>query len=86
MEPKNLKWWQKTVVYQIYPRSYKDSTGNGIGDLRGIISKLESKHNCQINIKLYTSPEYARIKSEGTPFYFEVMANNLILKGELDET
>ncbi len=41
MEPKNLKWWQKTVVYQIYPRSYKDSTGNGIGDLRGIISKLE---------------------------------------------
>ncbi len=57
-----------------------------IVELNRIISKLESKHNCQINIKLYTSPEYARIKSEGTPFYFEVMANNLILKGELDET
>ncbi len=34
------KWWQKTVVYQIYPRSFKDSTGNGIGDLKGVIEKL----------------------------------------------
>jgi oligo-1,6-glucosidase/alpha-glucosidase len=34
-------WWKKTVVYQVYPRSYYDSTGNGIGDLKGIISKLD---------------------------------------------
>ncbi len=34
-------WWQKGVIYQIYPRSFLDTTGNGIGDLRGIIKKLD---------------------------------------------
>ncbi|MFX0146122.1 MAG: alpha-glucosidase [Candidatus Hodarchaeota archaeon] len=41
MDGDKVKWWQKTVVYQIYPRSFNDTTGNGIGDLRGIIEKLD---------------------------------------------
>jgi len=37
----NRKWWKEAVVYQIYPRSFKDANGDGIGDLKGIISKLD---------------------------------------------
>ena len=36
-------WWRGAVIYQIYPRSFCDSNGDGVGDLKGVIEKLEAE-------------------------------------------
>ncbi|CAM3824072.1 glucohydrolase [Bacillus luti] len=51
------QWWKESVVYQIYPRSFMDSNGDGIGDLRGIISKLDYLKELGINV-IWLSPVY----------------------------
>ncbi|MDA2881066.1 alpha-glucosidase [Lactococcus cremoris] len=50
-------WWQKTVVYQIYPRSFMDANGDGVGDLQGIISKLDYLEKLGIGA-IWLSPVY----------------------------
>jgi oligo-1,6-glucosidase len=54
------KWWKEAVVYQIYPRSFKDSDGDGIGDLKGIISKLDYVKSLGVSVvwlnPIYSSP------------------------------
>ncbi|MGC9396925.1 MAG: alpha-amylase family glycosyl hydrolase [Anaerolineae bacterium] len=57
MSNDNLHWWQRGVVYQIYPRSFKDTTGNGVGDLQGVIEKLDYLHDLGIDA-LWLSPFY----------------------------
>lgn len=53
-------WWKEAVVYQIYPRSFKDSNGDGVGDLQGIVSKLDYIKSLGIDVvwlnPIFTSP------------------------------
>lgn len=54
-------WWKKSVVYQVYPRSFFDSNGDGIGDLEGIIAKLDYIKHLGVNTiwlcPFYSSPQ-----------------------------
>ncbi len=50
-------WWKEAVVYQIYPRSFKDANGDGIGDLAGITSKLDYLKNLGIDV-IWLSPHF----------------------------
>ena len=51
------RWWKESVVYQIYPRSFKDSDGDGIGDLNGITEKMDYLKELGINV-IWLSPVY----------------------------
>ena len=56
----NKTWWKEAVAYQIYPRSFMDSNGDGIGDLQGIIAKLDYLKDLGIDViwicPMYKSP------------------------------
>ena len=53
----NKAWWKESVIYQIYPRSFCDSNGDGIGDLPGITSKLDYIKELGANV-IWLSPVY----------------------------
>ena len=50
-------WWKEGIVYQIYPRSFQDSTGNGVGDLKGIIQRLDYIKSLGVDI-IWLNPVY----------------------------
>jgi oligo-1,6-glucosidase len=55
-------WWKEAIIYQIYPRSFKDNNGDGVGDLKGIISKLDYIQSLGVDAvwlnPIYVSPNY----------------------------
>ncbi|MCQ4087586.1 alpha-glucosidase [Saccharibacillus sp. JS10] len=58
----NPKWWKESVVYEIYPKSFMDANGDGVGDLAGIISKLDYLQDLGVDVlwltPIYDSPDY----------------------------
>ncbi len=57
MENEKRAWWKEAVIYQIYPKSFMDSNGDGIGDIRGIIDKLDYLKELGIDV-IWLSPVY----------------------------
>ena len=57
------KWWKNAVIYQIYPKSFQDSNGDGYGDIRGIISRLDYLKDLGIDA-VWISPMYCSPKDD----------------------
>jgi hypothetical protein len=60
------RWWKESSVYQIYPSSFNDTNGDGIGDIPGIIEKLDYLHDLGVDV-LWISPGFFPLKY---PFSF----------------
>ena len=61
MQEEARAWWKEAVIYQIYPRSFADSNGDGIGDLQGITDHLEYLQDLGVGV-IWLSPIYASPK------------------------
>lgn len=68
-------WWKEAVVYQIYPISFFDSNGDGIGDLNGIYAKLDYIQDLGVDV-LWLSPIYrSPLADMGYDMYVAVLCN-----------
>jgi alpha-glucosidase len=63
-QPTDAEWWRHAVVYQIYPRSFADADGNGLGDLRGVISRIPYLASLSIDA-VWLSPFYPSALTDG---------------------
>jgi oligo-1,6-glucosidase len=92
---KKKDWWKETVVYQLYPRSFQDSNGDGVGDLKGIISRLDYLKSTGVGTvwlnPIYASPnddngydisDYRQIMPEfGTMADFDALLKGMHTRG-----
>jgi oligo-1,6-glucosidase len=95
MLDKKSGWWKETVVYQLYPRSFQDSNGDGVGDLKGIIRRLDYLKSIGVGTvwlnPIYASPnddngydisDYRAIMPEfGTMADFDTLLNGMHARG-----
>ncbi|XP_001943317.1 maltase A1 isoform X1 [Acyrthosiphon pisum] len=82
-EEKSLEWWKTAVYYQVYPRSFKDSNGDGIGDLKGIEEKAEHFKDIGVDC-VWLSPIF---KSPMADFGYDISDYNMIdpVYGTMDD-
>lgn len=76
--PDSRSWWQNEVIYRIYVRSYKDSDGNGVGDLDGVASKLDYIKDLGVGV-ISLSPDY---EDDGTDGDFHIK-NHMKIAGSV---
>ncbi len=95
MQNQENQWWKKSIMYQIYPRSFQDSNGDGIGDLRGIINRIDYIASLGVDLiwlgPVYESPnddngydisDYYKIHPEfGTMVDFDELLEKLHARG-----
>jgi len=73
------EWWKESIVYQIYPTSFKDSNGDGIGDLNGILEKLDHIKDLGATV-IWLSPIY---KSPLVDMGYDMYAHDLSNMGSM---